>query len=146
MIEFGGIRDDAAMRVADLALQPEGRPESCQNGVRGMKPVMFGYQRVRASGSAQELARGREALVAFAFREGFALGEVFVEQDLDRPCSALAAMIASARRSGVVAVAVPTAADLGRLPRVQWLMRNRLEREAGVRVLVVPQASRTGEH
>ena len=43
-----------------------------------MKPVLFGYQRVRASASAEEVAKGRDALVAFAFREGFALGEVFV--------------------------------------------------------------------
>jgi hypothetical protein len=102
-----------------------------------MKPLLFGYQRVRASASSEEVAKGRDALVAFAFREGFALGEVFVEQDLDRPCSALAALIASARRSEVAVVAVPTAADLGRLPRVQWLMRHRLEQEAGVRVMVV---------
>jgi hypothetical protein len=106
-----------------------------------MKPVLFGYQRVRASGSAEEVAKGRDALVAFAIREGFALAEVFVEQDLDRPCSALTAMIESARRSDVSVVAVPTAADLGRLPRVQWLMRHRLEREAGVRVLVVERAA-----
>ena len=102
-----------------------------------MKPILFGYQTVRLSTTPEEVARGREALAAFAIREGFALGEVFVERDVDRPCSAFAALILAARRSGVEAVAVPTTADLGRLPRVRWLMRYRLEREAGVRVLVV---------
>ena len=102
-----------------------------------MKPILFGYQTVRLSTTPEEVARGREALAAFAIREGFALGEVFVERDVDRPCSAFAALISAARRSGVEAVAVPTTADLGRLPRVRWLMRYRLEREAGVRVLVV---------
>ena len=102
-----------------------------------MKPILFGYQTVRVSSSAAEVAKGREALAAFAIREGFALAEVFVERDVDRPCSALAALICAARRSNVAAVAVPTSADLGKLPRVRWLMRYRLEREAGVRVLVV---------
>jgi hypothetical protein len=102
-----------------------------------VKPILFGYQTVRLNTPAEEVAKGREALAAFALREGFALGEVFVERDADRPCSALAALICAARRSGVAAVAVPTTDDLGRLPRVRWLMRYRLEREAGVRVLVV---------
>jgi len=102
-----------------------------------VKPILFGYQTVRSSTPAEAVAKGREELAAFAIREGFALGEVFVERDVDRPCSALAALIAAARRSPVAAVAVPTTDDLGRLPRVRWLMRYRLEREAGVRVLVV---------
>jgi hypothetical protein len=42
-----------------------------------------------------------------------------------------------ARRYNRVAIAVPTISDLGRLPRVQRLTRERLEREAGVRVLIV---------
>jgi hypothetical protein len=102
-----------------------------------VKPILFGYQTVRASTPAEEVAKGREELVAFALREGFALGEVFVERDINRPSSALTALIFAARRSEVAAVAVPTTNDLGRLPRVRWLMRYRLEREAGVRVLVV---------
>ena len=102
-----------------------------------MKPILFGYQTVRVSTPAEDVARGREALAAFAIREGFALAEVFVERDIDQPCSALSALISAARRSNVAAVAVPTTADLGRLPRVRWLMRYRLEREAGVRVLIV---------
>jgi hypothetical protein len=102
-----------------------------------VKPILFGYQTVRVSTPAEEVAKGREELVAFALREGFALGEVFVERDINRPSSALTALIFAARRAEVAAVAVPTANDLGRLPRVRWLMRYRLEREAGVQVLVV---------
>jgi|tagenome__1003787_1003787.scaffolds.fasta_scaffold20899755_3 hypothetical protein len=105
--------------------------------VENVKPILFGYQTVRVSTPAGAVFRGREALADFAHREGFALGEVFVERDVDRPCSALTALICAARRSNVMAVAVPTTADLGKLPRVRWLMQHRLEREAGVRVLVV---------
>ena len=102
-----------------------------------MKPVLYGYQTARAGTPAFEIDRGREALAAFAQREGFALGEIFVERDANHPSSALTALISAARRSGVAAVAVPTDEDLGRLPRVRRLMRTRLEREAGVQVLVV---------
>jgi hypothetical protein len=76
-------------------------------------------------------------LAEFTAREGFALTQVFVEQEPNRPCSALVALIEAVRRGGIAAVAVPTLEDLGRLPRVRRLMRDRLQREAGVRVLVV---------
>jgi hypothetical protein len=112
--------------------------------VEKVKPILFGYQTVRLSTPVEEVAQGREALAAFALREGFALAEVFVERDVDRPCSALSALISAARRAQVEAVAVPTAADLGKLPRVRWLMRYRLEREAGVRVLVVQSSKHSG--
>jgi hypothetical protein len=102
-----------------------------------MKPLLFGYQQVRLDAPRDAAARGQRLLANFAAREGFALGGVFVERDVNRPCSALVALIDAARRCGATAVAVPTAEDLGRLPRVRHLMRRRLEREAGCRVLVV---------
>jgi hypothetical protein len=55
--------------------------------------------------------------------------------------SALAALIEVAKRDDLHAVAVPTPEDLGSLPRVQQLTRQMLEREAGVRVLVVDPVS-----
>jgi hypothetical protein len=125
--------------VADVAEVTEvaNNWQELQTEVEKVKPILFGYQTVRVSTPVEEVAKGREEIAAFALREGFALGEVFVERDAHQPSAALSALIAAARRSGVAAVAVPTTADLGRLPRVRWLMRYRLEREAGVRVLVV---------
>jgi hypothetical protein len=104
------------------------------------KPILFGYQTVRLSTTPTEIAEGRRSLRQFAAQEGFALAEIFVEQDINRPCSALVALIESAVRTRVAAIAVPTPSDLGRLPRVQGLTRARLEREAGVPVLVVEVA------
>lgn len=100
------------------------------------KPILLGYQTVRVGTPQFEVARGRRVLAKYAAREGFALAEIFVDQDPNRPCSAMAALIEVARRSGVAAIVVPTLTDLGRLPRVQRLTRERLEREAGVRVLI----------
>jgi hypothetical protein len=105
--------------------------------MRGVKPVLFGYQCVRLGTPPDQVVRGRRLLAEYAAREGFALAEVYVDDDVNRPDSALVALIAAATRGGVAAVAVPTLEDLGRLPRVRRLWRERLQREAGVRVLVV---------
>lgn len=102
-----------------------------------MRPVLLGYQTARPGTPPAVVARGRDELAAFAHREGFALDEVFVEDDASRPTSALGELIAAARHRQARAVAVPTSEDLGRLERVRWLVRRRLEREAGVEVLVV---------
>jgi hypothetical protein len=100
-----------------------------------VKPIMVGYQQVRVSSSPEDVARGRELLADYAARESFSLGDILVERDVNRPCSALVALIELVRRSDVAVVATPF--DLGRLPRVQRLTRERLEREGGVRVVVV---------
>jgi hypothetical protein len=107
-----------------------------RNQVSVVKPLLLGYQVSRLDSPADELVNGRRVLSAFADREGFALADVFVEHDVNRPLSAFAALIAAARAGGVEAVAVAAAADLGRIPRVRQLMRSRLEQEAGVRVLI----------
>jgi len=101
------------------------------------KPILVGYQTVRVDASRSDVARGRGLLGRFAAREGFALVGIFVERDVNRPGSALVALIETARRGGVSAIAVPTPADLGSLARVQRLTRERLERETGLRVLIV---------
>jgi hypothetical protein len=101
------------------------------------KPILVGYQTIRIDTSSDDVARGRQLLAEFAAREGFALTEIYVERDPNRPCSALTALIEAARRDSIAAVAVPTLDDLGRLPRVRRIMRDRLQRDAGVRVLVV---------
>lgn len=100
-------------------------------------PMLFGYQLVRVNTSPEEVENGGRLLAAFAALEGFALGTVFVERDACRPWSALAALIESARRLEVAAVAVPRVTDLGLQPLVQQLTRRRLEADAGLRVLVL---------
>jgi hypothetical protein len=104
-------------------------------------PVLLGYLNLRVDAPRGAVARGQRALARYAAKEGFALGTVFVEQDLNRPLAALAALIEVAQRDDVHVVAVPTSKDLGSLPRVQQLTRQMLEREAGVRVLIVDPAS-----
>jgi hypothetical protein len=106
-----------------------------------LKPVLIGYQTVRVSSSADEVAKGRRALADYAAKEGFSLADILIERDASRPRSALVALIDLVRRSDVAAVAVPTSLDLGRLPRVQRLTQERFEREAGVRVIIVDSGS-----
>src|SRR5690242_19885265 len=70
----------------------DGSAGSSTGRQRTVKPVLYGYQTVRAGTPAVEIDRGREALAAFAQREGFALGEIFVERDANHPSSALTAL------------------------------------------------------
>jgi hypothetical protein len=102
-----------------------------------VEPVLFGYLTVRVGAPRGAIANGERSLARYAQREGFTLGTIFVERDVNRPMSALASLIEAAKREDVQAVAVPSPVDLGLLPRVQQLTRQLLEREAGVRVLVV---------
>jgi citrate lyase beta subunit len=110
-----------------------------------VKPLLFGYQRAALGSSPDEIENGRRILTAFAAAEGYALGEIFLEHDVNKPLSALAALIDAARRTEVTAVVVPTLADLGRLPRVRVELAKRLQREAGVRVLTAQSMSAAAE-
>ena len=102
-------------------------------------PVLLGYQCARGASTPAAIRSGRRALERFAKQKGFALGDVFVEADGSQPHRAVSALVDIAIRGGVEAIAVPSAQDLWRLPPAQILMRRRIEREAGIRVLVVPQ-------
>ena len=103
-------------------------------------PILFGYMCVRLDAPSGAAKWGQTLLARYAEREGFALGTVFVERDVNRPLSALAALIETAKREDIRVVAVPRPTDLGLLPRVQWLTRQMLQREAEIRVLVVEPA------
>jgi hypothetical protein len=105
------------------------------------KPILVGYQTVRVSTSYEEVEHGRRLLAEFAAREGYALAGIFVERDANHPCSALVALIETAQRGDISAIAVPTRADLGGLPRVQRLTRERLIRETGVPVVICGDTS-----
>ena len=102
-----------------------------------MKPLLLGYQRIRITAPDEEIARARAALVTFSYREGFALAEIFAEADESRPYYALCALIDACRRIDVAAVVVPTLSDLGMNAVAQVELRQRLQRETGVPVLVV---------
>jgi hypothetical protein len=104
------------------------------------RPVLLCYQTTRLATDLDDVARKRGALMRLAKSKGFVLGQIFDENDVNRPCAALVSLIAEARSSQVRVIAVPTVEDLGLLPHVQRVTRQRIEREAGVRVLVADLA------
>ena len=112
-----------------------------------MGPVVLGYQQVRLGTSEQDAAARRQLLADFAQRQGFTLGQIFVDDHAGRPCAALVAMIAAARSQQVSAVLVASPQDLGSVPETQRQLRVCVEREAAGRVLIissVPRGPRTG--
>lgn len=102
-----------------------------------VRPLLLGYQSARAATTPAALRAGRSALASYAQREGYTLGQIFLEADTREPLSALHALIEAAVREEAAAVAVPTAADLGRIPRIQHLVKQQMERAAEVRVLII---------
>ena len=100
-----------------------------------MRPLLFGYQ---GAVPVDDRLSGALAVAQFAAREGYNLAGTYTERaDGDAPLSALVEMLEAMNRLDVRHVAVPTPADLGRLPRVRSVVRRRLERdgEATVHVL-----------
>jgi len=102
-----------------------------------VRPLVLGYVRVRIGSAPGTVERARLVLVEFAVAEGFALEEIFTDENENRSCAGLAAVIEAARRRSPVAVIVPHLGHLGQDVRVQETMRSRMERESGVRVLPV---------
>ena len=101
------------------------------------RPLLFGYQRVRLMTPVADVVKARRALIEFASREGFALGEIFVDADENRPYAALNALIATARRREVNVILIPSLDHLGHDPSAQGAMRRRLAEEVGLRVVVL---------
>ncbi len=101
------------------------------------RPVLLGYQTVRAGGQRSEVWRKRRALMAYAYENGYLLGTVFIHEVGRGPTGALQALIEAAKNPQVVAVAVVTVRDLSDSTAVQGVIRSWLEREAEVRILVV---------
>lgn len=71
-----------------------------------LRPLLLGYIRGDALTTDREVAQSTSALAAFADREGYALGAVFVERT-ERVPLAFEAMLAEAARTGAKAVVVP---------------------------------------
>jgi hypothetical protein len=70
------------------------------------RPVLLGYVRADALTTERELAQSASDLAAFADREGYALGTVFVERT-DRVPAAFEALMSEAARVGASAVLMP---------------------------------------
>jgi hypothetical protein len=107
-----------------------------------IKPLLFGYLRVRISAGLGAAETGRRLLGDFADAEGFALVDVFIDADENAPQSAVAALIRCVRASAIdlspVAIAVPDLGHLGTDAVTQRQMRARIEHEAGVPLIVLP--------
>lgn len=99
-------------------------------------PLALGYQQVRLDTRAGDIDAGRQALTAYCQREGFALGEIFLEADVNHQCSALVALINVAKSQAPVTILVATEKDLGVMPRVRAATRARIIRETGCPVVV----------
>jgi hypothetical protein len=99
------------------------------------RQIVLGYQNPGLGGIADDVEGGLELIEAFAGLEGYLVGPIFVETDAARPLSALAALMASARKWHVYKVIVPSAADLGLLPEDRAQIVQRLGDEANLRVL-----------
>ncbi len=120
--------------IAAIMGEPGVKPAAAQG-----PPLMLGYQVARIGTAEQDIANGRAVLAAYAASQGYTLGEVFVEHDVNHPTSAMAALIEASRHMPATAIAVPSYQDLGRLPRVQQEVQKRLARETGLPVWVPPQ-------
>lgn len=103
------------------------------------RPVVFGY--VRLLSATDGAGTARSALGRFTEREGLVLGQVFVEADRGGPRIALASLIEAMSFHEVAAIVVPGLHHLGDDDPAQAAARARIEREAGVPVLVVEPPS-----
>ena len=99
------------------------------------KPLLLGYYSERTGLPQAYLRHVRALLTSFAEDEGYCLAGMFGEQ-AERPATALQALLDSAGRRDVAAVAVPSVTDLGADEGIQQVTRQRLA-NAGVRVLVL---------
>jgi hypothetical protein len=106
-----------------------------------VKPFMFGYLRIRITAGLNAAEAGRRVLRTFADAEGFALVDIFVDADENRPQAALAAMIGQIRRADAdrrgLAVVIPHLSHLGADLATQHRMRVWIQHQTQVRLIVV---------
>ncbi|TDD28547.1 hypothetical protein E1218_06930 [Kribbella turkmenica] len=95
------------------------------------RPLLIGYFREIFFATAPEKAAIRRRFTDFAAREGFAMDSILCE-DFDQARSELDRLIGLAELHGVSAVVISTPDDLDQD------QRRRLEREAGVHILLAP--------
>jgi hypothetical protein len=99
--------------------------------------VILGYGRVDEHTGPQDRAELARALTRFADREGYALGELFVQTDALAPGAAFLAITdAARRREDVAAVVIPDMTHLGDTEERRGTMLAHLRRVTDVPVLV----------
>ncbi len=96
-------------------------------------PVVFGYVRLLPAPGPNE---ARAALRHFTDRQGMVLAQVFVEADSGGRRPALASLIEAISFHEVVGIVVPSLDHLADEAPAQATARARIEREAGVPVLI----------
>jgi hypothetical protein len=102
-----------------------------------MRPVIYGYVRLAAiEGVEDETGSITKELTAFADREGFTLGRVFIEHIRNNE-PAFDAMINVLENGDVKHVIVPSLWHFARLPGLQDAMRQHIEQQLGARLWVV---------
>jgi hypothetical protein len=122
-----------------IAYRDERAPVNC--GADGMKPLLLGFQSVLDSSTPAVLNAGLHTMAVFVQREGYAMGQVFLVAGTTCVLTVVNALSEAVKRDGVAAVAVPTAADLGRTRQEQHVMRELIQRVAGVPLRIVELAS-----
>lgn len=101
---------------------------------------VFGYRRAAPDLPQAESIADRQTITAFVTARGLELAQMFVETDPEQPMEAFARLVEAARTAAadgvpVRAVVVPRPEHLGGTQRARGVLRQRLEREAGLRVL-----------
>jgi len=91
----------------------------------------------------QSARRLRDELAASAEREGYTLGEVFIERDTGGS-SAFAALIDALTQSKTPAVVVPDMCHFAHLLGLRVAMKDHLERETGARVVIIGEITASG--
>jgi hypothetical protein len=112
--------------------------------VRVVAPIVVGYQSTRISTGPEQVAASRERLAGFVARQGWKLGQVFVDDNANTPQAAYLDAILAARDPQVAGVVVPSLRDLAGDPVAAWSLRDRMEREAGVGVVVTEPGEAVG--
>ena len=102
--------------------------------------LALGYMRLPPDISEQAERRLRAELAAGAEREGYTLGEVFIERDVGGS-SAFAALIDALTQSETPVVLVPDMCHFAHLPGLRTAMKDHLERETGARVVIITETA-----
>ena len=116
-------------------------------GAKGVR--VYGYRRAAPGLPQAESIADRQTITTFVAERGFELAQMFVETDPARPMEAFARLVQAARVAAadgqpVSAVVVPRPEHLGGTQRARGVLRQRLEREAGLRVLTATRPVEAG--
>jgi hypothetical protein len=86
--------------------------------------------RIRVNTGLADSTRAQRDIDRAARQEGYALEQIFVDRDANRPDDRLRALLQAARRTGVRAVIVSSWTDLGLNPAASTETRRRLQGDA----------------